>query len=37
MPDSPEEVAHAKEHAVQNIFWFAGFFCLILLAVATWI
>ncbi len=34
--DSPEEVAHAKEHAVQNIFWFIGFFCLILCAVATY-
>ena len=32
--DSPEEVAHAKAHAVENIVWFAGFFSLVLLAVA---
>jgi hypothetical protein len=34
--DSPEEVAHAKEHAKENIFWFIGFFSLILLAVANY-
>jgi len=34
--DSPEEVAHAKLHAKQNIFWFIGFFCLILCAVANY-
>lgn len=32
--DSPEEVAHAKHHAIENIFWFIGFFSLVLLAVA---
>ena len=32
--DSPEEVAHAKEHALENIFWFIGFFSLILVTVA---
>ncbi|HUB66199.1 MAG TPA: hypothetical protein VL981_01785 [Candidatus Methylacidiphilales bacterium] len=31
--DSPEEVAHAKEHAFQNIWFFAGFLSLILIAV----
>ncbi len=34
--DSPEEVAHAKEHAVQNIYWFIGFFSLILVTVANY-
>ena len=34
--DSPEEVAHAKEHAIQNIYFFAGFFTLILFAVANY-
>jgi len=34
--DSPEEVAHAKHHALQNIFWFIGFFSLILLTVANY-
>lgn len=34
--DSPEEVEHAKLHAKQNIFWFIGFFSLILCAVATY-
>lgn len=31
-----EEIAHAKEHARENIFWFIGFFSLILCAVATY-
>ncbi|MCE0523066.1 MAG: hypothetical protein LV480_09165 [Methylacidiphilales bacterium] len=31
-----EEIAHAKHHAIQNIGWFIGFFCLILLAVANY-
>jgi len=34
--DSPEEVAHAKDHAWVNIKWFIGFFSLILLAVANY-
>jgi hypothetical protein len=34
--DSPEEVAHAKHHAVQNIFWFIGFFSIVLCAVANY-
>ncbi len=34
--DSPEEVAHAKQHAVDNIKFFAGFFTLILFAVANY-
>jgi hypothetical protein len=34
--DSPEEVAHAKLHAKQNIFWFIGFFSLVLVAVANY-
>jgi hypothetical protein len=34
--DSPEEVAHAKLHARQNIFWFIGFFSLVLCAVANY-
>jgi hypothetical protein len=34
--DSPEEVAHAKEHAVENIYWFIGFFCIILVTVANY-
>ena len=34
--DSPEEVAHAKHHAVQNIFWFIGFFSLVLCAVVNY-
>ena len=34
--DSPEEVAHAKHHALQNIYWFIGFFTLILFAVANY-
>jgi len=34
--DSPEEVAHAKLHAKENILWFIGFFSLVLLAVATY-
>jgi len=34
--DSPEEVAHAKQHAVQNIWFFIGFFTLVLFAVANY-
>lgn len=34
--DSPEEVAHAKLHAWDNIKFFAGFGTLILCAVATY-
>ncbi len=34
--DSPEEVAHAKQHAVENIYFFIGFFTLILFAVANY-
>jgi len=34
--DSPEEVAHAKEHALVNIYWFIGFFTLILATVANY-
>ncbi len=34
--DPAEEIAHAKHHAVQNIFFFAGFFTFILLAVAAY-
>ncbi len=34
--DSPEEVAHAKEHALDNIKWCVGFFTLILFAVANY-
>lgn len=34
--DSPEEVAHAKLHAKQNIYFFIGFFTLILFAVANY-
>jgi hypothetical protein len=34
--DSPEEVAHAKQHAIENIRFFAGFATLILIAVANY-
>jgi len=34
--DSPEEVAHAKQHAWQNIGWFAVFLGLILITVANY-
>src|ERR1700683_3188669 len=34
--DSPEEVAHAKKHALQNIGFFALFFTLILCAVLNY-
>ena len=34
--DSPEEVAHAKQHAVDNIKFFACFFTLILIAVGCY-
>jgi hypothetical protein len=34
--DSPEEVAHAKKHALENIGFFAGFLTLILIAVANY-
>jgi len=34
--DSPEEVAHAQLHAKQNIFFFIGFFSLILVNVAIY-
>jgi len=34
--DSPEEVAHAKEHAKENIYWFIGFFTIILATVANY-
>jgi hypothetical protein len=34
--DSPEEVAHAKLHARQNIYWFIGFFSIILVTVANY-
>jgi hypothetical protein len=34
--DSPEEVAHAKEHAKENIYWFLGFFSIVLVAVINY-
>jgi hypothetical protein len=34
--DSPEEVAHAKKHAIQNIGFFIVFFGLILFSVANY-
>ncbi len=34
--DSPEEVAHAKEHAIDNMKWFAVFFTIILISVANY-
>ena len=34
--DSPEEVAHAKHHAVENNWVFAGFFVLIVCAVVNY-
>jgi hypothetical protein len=34
--DSAEELAHAQRHAIENIWFFAGFFGLILLAVASY-
>ena len=34
--DPAEEIAHAKQHAVENIWFFAGFFTLILFAVANY-
>lgn len=34
--DSPEEVAHAKQHAFQNIWWFVGFLGLIIVTVANY-
>ena len=34
--DPAEEIAHARLHAKENIFWFIGFFCLILVAVANY-
>jgi len=34
--DPAEEIAHARHHAVQNIWFFVGFFSLILFAVANY-
>jgi len=34
--DPAEEIAHLKQHAFQNIFWFIGFFSLVLLNVAVY-
>ena len=34
--DPAEEIAHAKQHAVQNIYFFAGFFTFIVLAVVAY-
>src|SRR5208282_3513900 len=34
--DHAAEIAHIKEHAFHNIFWFAGFFSLILVTVANY-
>jgi hypothetical protein len=34
--DPAEEITHIKQHAVQNIFWFIGFFSLILLNVLVY-
>jgi hypothetical protein len=34
--DPAEEIAHAKRHAIENIYFFAGFFFLILCAVANY-
>ena len=34
--DSPEEVAHAKVHARENIYWFLVFFSIILVTVANY-
>ena len=34
--DSVEELKHAQRHAVENIYFFAGFFALILIAVASY-
>jgi len=34
--DHAAEIAHLKEHAFHNIFWFIGFFSLVLLNVAVY-
>ena len=34
--DPAEEIAHAKQHAVHNIIWFAGFFTIVLFAVVNY-
>jgi hypothetical protein len=34
--DPAAEIAHAKEHAAHNIIWFAGFFTIVLFAVANY-